>query len=190
MKDIKFLSLLYLLCMSLNIQAHENNANQNARLTLKEYVSIFTLFYNEVMGEGGMAQNFSVTETRARLNSKSFSVDYFEDNHGNPCIRAARNCTLNSNYDIASFYSGVSCVISLWGQSVSCDINVYSLEEYKRLYKEADAMCYGHRIVNDYGQLYSRYITKNRKTEIRFYTFKDRTLKQGKYLVSIREYID
>lgn len=82
MKDIKFLSLLYLLCMSLNILAHENNANQNARLTLKEYVSIFTLFYNEVMGEGGMAQNFSVTETRARLNSKSFSVDYFEDNHG------------------------------------------------------------------------------------------------------------
>ena len=41
MKDIKFLSLLYLLCMSLNILAHENNANQNARLTLKEYVSIF-----------------------------------------------------------------------------------------------------------------------------------------------------
>ena len=64
MKDIKFLSLLYLLCMSLNIQAHENNANQNARLTLKEYVEFL------VGRDGEFDQLVSSTIRRCKRNTR------------------------------------------------------------------------------------------------------------------------
>lgn len=160
----------------------EISTSQAVDPSINDFVKFYELSYNEVSGENGIKENQSVPRTCSLLKEFGFTIKV-DDWRGMAYCNATRNCVVGDDGMVTKFLPGTSYFLNLCGAFLQARLHVYNSNEYARLRNEAIALWPDHKIVRKSSDLYTLFVTSDGKVSLKFYTFTDRSAKEGKYLI-------